>query len=415
MPEVVVLDGARTPIGSFGGMLREVNAPTLLEHAFRAALAKTKIDPREIDETIVGQVFQGSDAPDIARFCSLRVGIPEQVPGIAINRQCASGLEAAVWGAKNILTGEADLVLTGGVESMSTVPYHIRGMRWGVKMGPQIMIDGMAELLDDPSAGGMWIWAENMADKFEVSRAEQDQWSLVSHQRAVAATASGRMREEIAPIEIAERKGTRGAASSRGTIDSKSNAKSPRDAASVMDKDEGPRADTSLEKLARLEPKWKSDGTITPGNASTMNDGACAVFIASREKANALGVQPLAQIVSWAIVGVDPEITGYAPVVAIPAALKKAGLAQKDIALFEVNEAFAVMIVTTIRELNLDPEKLNVNGGAIALGHPVGMSGNRLLLTMAYELKHRRAEFGVIALCAGGGQGIAMVVQNIQG
>ncbi len=390
MTDVVVLDGARTPIGSFGGSLREVDAPTLLEHAFRAALDKTKIDPHEIDETIVGQVFQGSDAPDIARFCSLRVGIPQEIPGIAINRQCASGLEAAVWGAKNILTGEANLVLTGGVESMSTVPYHIRGMRWGVKMGPQIMIDGMAELMDDPSAGGMWIWAENMADKFEVSREEQDKWSLVSHQRAVAATASGRMREEIAPIEIAEKKGVR-----------------------VMDKDEGPRADTSLEKLARLEPKWKSDGTITPGNASTMNDGASAVFVASREKANALGIRPLAKIISWAVVGVDPNITGYAPVVAIPAALKKAGLAQKDIALWEVNEAFAVMIVTTIRELSLDPEKLNVNGGGIALGHPVGMSGNRLLLTMAYELKHRHEEFGVIALCAGGGQGIALVLQNI--
>jgi acetyl-CoA acetyltransferase family protein len=390
MTEVVVLDGARTPIGSFGGSLREVNAPTLLEHAFRAALDKTKIDPREIDETMVGQVFQGSDAPDIARFCSLRVGIPEQVPGIAINRQCASGLEAAVWGAKNILTGEARLVLTGGVESMSTVPYHLRGMRWGVKMGPQILVDGMAELIDDPSAGGMWIWAEHMADEFDVSRAEQDRWALISHQRAVAATASGRMREEIAPIEIVGKKGVR-----------------------VMDQDEGPRADTSLEKLARLEPKWRSDGTITPGNASTMNDGACAVFVASREKADALGIPPLAKIVSWAVVGVDPYITGYAPVVAIPAALKKAGLTQQDIALFEVNEAFAVMIVTTMRELNLDPEKLNVNGGGIALGHPVGMSGNRLLLTMAYELKRRHAEFGVIALCAGGGQGIAMVVQNI--
>jgi acetyl-CoA C-acetyltransferase len=390
MTDVVILDGARTPIGAFGGSLRETNAPTLLEHAFRAALAKTRIDPKEIDETIVGQVFQGSDAPDIARYCSLRVGIPKEVPGIALNRQCASGLEAAVWGAKNILTGESNLVLTGGVESMSTVPYHIRGMRWGVKMGPQFLIDGMAELLDDPSAGGMWIWAENMAEKFAVAREEQDNWSLVSHQRAVAATASGRLREEIAPIEVPEKKGVR-----------------------VMDKDEGPRADTSLEKLARLEPKWKWDGTITAGNASTMNDAASAVFIASREKADALGCKPLAKIVAWAVVGVDPEITGYAPVVAIPAALKKAGLEQKDIALFEVNEAFAVMIVTTIRELNLDPEKLNVNGGGIALGHPVGMSGNRLLLTMAYELRHRQQEFGVISLCAGGGQGIAMVIQNI--
>ena len=389
MTEVVVLDGARTPIGVFGGSLREMNAPTLLEHAFRAALAKTQIAPQEIDETIVGQVFQGSDAPDIARFCSLRVGILQESPGITINRACASGLESAVWGAKSILTGEAHLVLTGGVESMSTVPYHVRGLRWGVKMGPQFLIDGMAELFDDPSAGGMWIWAENMAAKFEVAREEQDKWALVSHQRAVAAAAAGRLRAEITPIELPEKKGVR-----------------------VLDRDEGPRADTSLEKLAHLEPKW--GGTITPGNASAMNDGACAVFIASREKANALGIAPLAKIVSWAVVGVDPEITGYAPVVAIPAALKKAGLMQNDIALFEVNEAFAVMIVTTLRALHLDPEKLNVNGGGISLGHPVGMSGSRLLLTLAYELKRRNQEFGVIALCAGGGQGIAAAIQNIQ-
>src|SRR5512138_2800929 len=198
------------------------------------------------------------------------------------------------------------------------------------------------------------------------------------------------MREEIAPMEAPDRKGVR-----------------------VMDKDEGPRADTSLEKLARLEPKFKWDGTITPGNASTLNDGACAVFISSTDKAHALGLKPLCKIVSWAVVGVDPEITGYAPVAAIPAALKKAGLESADIALYEVNEAFAVMMVTTIRELNLDPEKVNVNGGGVALGHPVGMSGNRLLLSIGYELARRQADFGVIALCAGGGQGIAMVVQNV--
>lgn len=390
MTDVVVLDGARTPIGSFGGSLRELNAPTLMEHAMRAALAKTKIDPHAIDETIVGQVFQASDAPDIARYCSLRVGIPQHVPGIAINRQCASGLESAVWGAKSILTGEAQLVLTGGVESMSTVPYILRGVRWGARMGTQKLIDGMWELTDDPSAGGMWIWAEHMAEKFEIAREEQDQWARVSHQRAVAATASGRLRKEIAPIEMPDRKGVR-----------------------VIDQDEGPRADTSLEKLQRLEPRWKRDGTITPGNASTMNDAACAVFVASREKADELGIEPLAKIVAWAVVGVGPLITGYAPVVAIPAALKKAGLTQQDIALFEVNEAFAVMIVTTMRELNLDPARLNVNGGGISLGHPVGMSGSRLLLTMAYELKERQQEFGVISLCAGGGQGIAMVLQNI--
>jgi acetyl-CoA C-acetyltransferase len=248
----------------------------------------------------------------------------------------------------------------------------------------------MAELYDDVTAGGMWIWAENMAERFEVSRQAQDEWSLLSHQRAVAAAASGRMRQEIAPIEVPDKKGVR-----------------------VMDRDEGPRADTSLEKLARLEARFKWDGTITPGNASSMNDGASAVFIASREKAAALGFKPMSRIVSWAVVGIDPEITGYAPVVAIPLALKRAGLTPQDIGLYEVNEAFAVMIVTTLRELNLDPEKLNVNGGGVALGHPVGMSGNRLLLTMAYELRNRNVEFGVIALCAGGGQGIALVLQNL--
>ena len=389
MADIVILGGARTPIGAFGGTLRDFNAPTLMEHAMRGALAKTKIDPHTIDETIVGQVFQGSDAPDIARYCSLRVGIPANVPGIAINRQCASGLEAAVWGAKSILTGDAQLVLTGGVESMSTVPYILRGVRWGARMGTQPITDGMWELADDPSAGAMWKWAEHMAEKFNVSRAEQDQWALLSHQRAVAATASGRLREEIFPMQLPERKGVR-----------------------IIDQDEGPRADTSLEKLAQLQPKWKRDGTITPGNASTMNDGACAVFIASREKANALGIPPMAKIASWAVAGVDPLITGYAPVVAIPAALKKAGLTFDAIDLYEVNEAFAVMLVTTIRELGLDPARLNVNGGGISLGHPVGMSGNRLLLTMAIELQKRQKEFGVIALCAGGGQGIAVVIQN---
>jgi acetyl-CoA C-acetyltransferase len=287
------------------------------------------------------------------------------------------------------MTGDAQLVLTGGVESMSTVPYILRGVRWGARMGTQPIIDGMWELADDPSAGAMWKWAEHMAEKFNVSRAEQDQWALLSHQRAVAATASGRLREEIFPMQLPERKGVR-----------------------IIDQDEGPRADTSLEKLAQLQPKWKRDGTITPGNASTMNDGACAVFIASREKANALGIPPMAKIASWAIAGVDPLITGYAPVVAIPAALKKAGLTFDAIDLYEVNEAFAVMLVTTIRELGLDPARLNVNGGGISLGHPVGMSGNRLLLTMAIELQKRQKEFGVIALCAGGGQGIAVVIQN---
>ncbi len=392
MTEVFVIEGARTPIGSFGGSLKEINAPTLLEHVFRGALGKTKIDPQEIDEVIVGQVFQGSDAPNIARYASLRVGVPQNVPGVTLNRQCASGLEAAVWGAKNILSGESEVVLTGGVESMSTVPYHIRGARWGLKMGPQFLIDGMAELYDDVTAAGMWIWAENMSERFEVAREEQDRWSLLSHQRAVAANGSGRFAEEICPVEILEKRGAR-----------------------VMDRDEGPRADTSYEKLARLPAKFKYGGAITPGNASPLNDGACATFLASGEKADALGLKPLTKILSWAIVGVDPEITGYAPVSAIPAALKKAGLPLSHVGLFEINEAFAVMMVTAIRDLNLDPAKVNVNGGAIAMGHPVGMSGNRMLLSLSHEMKKRGVECGVASLCAGGGMGIAVVLQNANG
>lgn len=392
MTDIVVIDGVRTPLGSFGGSLKEINAPTLLEHVFKGALEKTKIDPKEIDEIIVGQVFQGSDSPNIARFAGLRAGIPDSVPGVTLNRQCASGLEAAVWGAKNIQAGESKLVLTGGVESMSTVPYIIRGARWGLKMGTQFLIDGMAELADDVTGAGMWIWAENMSERFEVSREEQDRWSLVSHQRAVAATESGRFKEEIYPIEIPEKRSVR-----------------------LMDRDEGPRADTSYEKLARLQARFKYDGTITPGNASPLNDGASAILLASREYAAALGLKPLTKIVSWAIIGVDPEITGYAPVYAIPAALNKAGLATADIGLYEINEAFAVMMVTAIRDLNLDPDKVNVNGGAIAMGHPVGMSGNRLLLSLSHEMHKRGAQFGVASLCAGGGMGIAMVLENMNG
>ncbi len=389
MQEAFVIDGVRTPIGSFGGSLREVNAPGLLEHVFRGALDKTGIPPQEIDEVIAGQVFQGSDGPDIARFCALRAGLPQTVPGVTLNRQCASGLEAAVWGAKNIRTGESALVLTAGVESMSTVPYIVRGARWGLKMGPQFFADGMLELADDVSAAGMWIWAENMVEKFEVSREAQDEWAWLSHRRAVAAAECGRLREEIYPIEVTERKGAR-----------------------VIERDEGPRPDTSLEKLARLEPRFKYDGAITPGNASPLSDGACATFLASREKAEALGLKPLTRIVAWSIIGIDPEITGYAPVYAIPEALKKAGLSLADIGLFEINEAFAVMMVTAVRDLNLDPEKVNVNGGAIALGHPVGMSGNRMLLSLSYEMNKRGVEFGVASLCAGGGMGIAVVLQN---
>jgi acetyl-CoA C-acetyltransferase len=390
MTDAYIVGGARTPIGAFGGSLREHNAPMLLEHAFRAGLEKTRIPAHEIDEVIVGQVFQGSDAPNIARFSALRAGLPQDIPGVTLNRQCASGLEAAVWAAKNIRAGESELVLTGGVESMSTVPYLIRGARWGLKLGPQFLIDGMIELGDDPAAAGMWIWAENMAERFEISREEQDRWAALSHARALAAASAGRFDDEIAPVEIVEKKGTR-----------------------TLARDENPRVDATPDTLARLQPRFKYDGTITPGNASPLNDGAACTFIASRDKAATLGLAQIARIRAWAIVGIDPEITGYAPVYAIPAALKKAGLEIGDIDLFEINEAFAVMMVATVRDLNLDPDKVNVNGGALAMGHPVGMSGNRILFSLARQLQKQGAQFGVASLCAGGGLGIAVVLEAV--
>jgi acetyl-CoA acetyltransferase family protein len=256
-------------------------------------------------------------------------------------------------------------------------------------MGPHFLADGISELYDDVSAAGMWIWAEHMAEVFDVSRSAQDEWALLSHHRALAAAASGRLADEIYPFEIETRKGTR-----------------------TMDRDEGPRPDTSAEALAALEPRWKYDGTVTPGNSSPLSDGACVTVLASGERGREFALRPLTRIISWAVVGIDPEITGYSPVHAIPAALKKVKLDLQDIGLFEINEAFAVMMVTSVRDLGLDPDKVNVNGGAIALGHPVGMSGNRLLLTLSHEMKTRGVEFGVVSLCAAGGLGIAAVLQN---
>ena len=312
---------------------------------------------------------------------------------MTLNRQCASGLEAAVYGAKDILAGEADLVLTGGVESMSTVPYHVRGMRWGVKMGPQFLIDGMAELYDDVTAGGMWIWAENMAERFEVSRQAQDEWSLLSHQRAVAATASGRMRQEIAPIELPDKKGVR-----------------------LMDRDEGPRADTSLEKLARLEARFKWDGTITPGNASPMNDGGAAVVIASREYARKNGLAPMARVVGYAQAAVEPKYLFAAPAYAIPKLLKKIGWTLNDVDLIELNEAFAAQVLAdgyALADQGWNWDKVNVHGGAIALGHPLGCSGARIVTTLVHEMKKRGSRYGLATMCVGVGQGEAVIVEMI--
>jgi acetyl-CoA acyltransferase 2 len=388
MRDVYLIDGVRTPMGRFGGALRDVNAPTLAEVVMRETLQRCQVDAAEMDEIIFGQVFQGSDAPDLARFCALRVGLPPDVPGITLNRQCASGLEAVALAAKNIILGEADLVLSGGVESMSTVPYVLRGMRWGVKMGPHFVHDGMFELRDDVSAGGMWMWAEHMAERFNVTRPQLDEYALLSHQRAVAATRSGRFAEEIVPVDLPPRKGQ----------------------PARLEVDEGPRAETSLEKLAALKPAFKRGGTVTAGNASQISDGASALLVASAEKAQALGLEPQARVMAWAVVGVDPMLTGWANVPAIRQVLEKAGLSLADIGLFEVNEAFAVVNCVVERELGLDRERVNVNGGAIALGHPVGMSGNRLLLTMVKEMRRRGVEHGLVSLCAGGGMGMAMVV-----
>jgi acetyl-CoA C-acetyltransferase len=351
------------------------------------------IDPGLIDDVMWGCCYQRTkDETNLARVASLKADIPVEVPAFTIHRTCTSAMQAVVSGTQAIKLGDASIVLAGGTESMSTVPYTLDGLRWGVRMNHVELRDAMWDGLTQLGTGlGMGMTAETLAEKYNVSREDQDELAYTSHMRAVAAIKEGKFKDEIMPLEIPQRKGD------------------PK----VFDTDEHPRADTTIEKLAKLKPVFKKDGTVTAGNASGMNDASAGVLIMSYQKAKELGIKPLAKIVSYGVAGVDPDIMGYGPVPATKKALDRAGLGLKDIELIEVNEAFAAQYLVVERELGLDRNITNVNGSGIALGHPVGCTGVRLIVTLLYEMKRRGAALGLATLCSGGGMGMTTIIENV--
>jgi len=383
--EIVILSAARTPFGKFCGALKDLTATELGVVAVRAALERGGIKPEEIDHVIFGNVLQTSaDAVYLARHIGLKSGIPPSVPALAVNRLCGSGFQAIVSGAQLLLLQEASYVLAGGTENMSQAPHVIRSARWGIPLGEGRMEDSLWSALTDSYCNlNMAETAENLASQYGITRKQADAFALESQMRTKSANESARFNEEIVAV------------------------------AAVLDRDEHPRPNTTPKGLAELKPVFRKDGIVTAGNASGISDGAAAVVLTTAEKAEKRGVKPLARIVSWGIAGCDPSIMGIGPVPAIKIALEGAGLALDQIDLFEINEAFACQYLAVEKELGLDRKKINVNGGAIAIGHPLGATGVRLTVTLIFELRRRNARFGIASACIGGGQGIALLVERM--
>ncbi|MCI0485825.1 MAG: acetyl-CoA C-acetyltransferase [Blastocatellia bacterium] len=390
--DVFILGGARTAMGEYGGALRDLSAIELGAIAARAALERSLVAPESIDHAVIGNALQTSgDAIYGARHVALKAGVPIDKPALTVNRLCGSGIQAIVSGAQMIQLGEASTVLAGGMESMSQAPHVIRGARWGIRLGEGKLEDSlMVALLDTHCGFYMAQTAENLARQHDISREEQDSFALLSQQRAAAAWDAGRLSEEVVPVEIKGRKGT-----------------------TVFERDDHMRPDTTLEGLAKLRAAFSKDGFVTAGNASGIVDGAAAVVLVDEEAARRMESRPTGRIVSWGIAGVPPEIMGIGPVPATRKALAAAGLTLDDIDLVEVNEAFAGQYLAVERELQLDRERTNVNGGAIALGHPLGATGTRIVLTVLNELRRREKRYGLATACIGGGQGIAMIVEAL--
>ncbi len=390
--DVFILGGARTPMTQHVGALKDVSAIDLGATASKAALERTGTKPEWIDHVVFGNVQQSSvDAHYGARHVGLKAGVPQEVPALTVNRLCGSGIQAVLSGAQQIQLDESGVVLAGGMENMSQVPHIIRGLRSGLKLGQGKLEDWLWEGLNDPYAGcSMAITAENCAVKYGITREQSDAYALRSQQLASKAWTSGIMNEEVTPVEIKTRKGM-----------------------TVVDKDDHMRPETTMEVLAKLPAVFKKDGVVTAGNASGIVDGAAALVIAGAQAVKDKGVRPLGRIVSWAAVGVDPTLMGMGPAPAIRKALDRAGLKLADLDLIEIDEAFAPQYLACEKELGLDREKVNVNGGAIALGHPLGASGARLLLTLLLELRRRGKKYGVASACIGGGQGIAMIIEAV--
>ncbi len=388
--DVFIVGGARTPMTDYVGALSGLSAIELGAIASRAAFERTGVKPEWVDHAIVGNVLQTSaDAIYAARHIALKSGVPVDVPALTVNRLCGSGIQAAINGAQLIQLGDANVVLTGGVESMSQAPHVIRGLRSGLKLGQGKLEDYLWEALLDPYCGcTMAMTAENCAAKYGISREDQDCFALRSQQLADAAWREGRLVEEVVPVEVKGRKGVQ-----------------------LVDRDDHMRPETTMDVLRKLPPAFKKDGTVTAGNASGIVDGGAALILASREGVDRHGLKPIGRLVSSAVVGVEPSLMGMGPAPATRKALQQAGLSLDDIDLIEVNEAFAGQYLAVEKELGLNRDKVNVNGGAIALGHPLGMSGTRLMLTLLLELRRRGKKRGLATACIGGGQGIAAIVE----
>ena len=388
MKDIVIVDGARTPMAEYNGHFSDISAIDLAVIASKEALSRSGFTGEQIDHVIVGNALQTSgDAIYGARHVGLKAGVPNHVPALTVNRLCGSGIQSIINAAEQIELGEATTVLAGGMENMSQAPFVVRGARKGLRLGQAPMEDSLMVALLDTYAGlYMAQTSDNLARKHGISREEQDEFALRSQTCAAAATKSGKLKDEIVPVPVG-RKGE------------------------LISEDDHMRPETTMEGLAKLKPAFAKDGFVTAGNASGIVDGAAMLVVTSAE--NAKDRKPLGRIVSWGVTGCDPEIMGIGPVPATQAALKKAGMKLDDIDLIEINEAFAGQILAVAKELGIDKEKLNVNGGAIALGHPLGASGTRLLLTVLYELRRRKQKYGLASACIGGGQGIAMIVESL--
>lgn len=390
--EAVIISAARTPVGKFLGSLKGFSATDLGSIVVRESVKRAGIKPEDVDEVIMGCVIQAGLGQNPARQAALNGGLPSTVAAVTVNKVCGSGLKAVMMAAQGVQLGDSEMVVAGGMESMSNAPYLIPKAREGYRLGNGELVDSMIH-------DGLWCAFENyhmgctgevVADEYKVSRAEQDEFAVNSHRKAAAAIKAGRFKDEIVPVEIKQKKG----------------------AALVFDTDETVREDTTVEVLGKLKPAFKSEGSVTAGNAPGVNDGASAVVVTSLRRARELGVEPMAKIVAQAVSGVDPRLVMMAPVEAVRKLLKKTGWSGSEVDLVELNEAFSVAAVAVTRELGLDPEKVNVNGGAVALGHAIGQSGSRLLTTMLYELKRRDARRGIVSLCLGGGNAVAMAIER---
>ncbi len=391
MNEIVIAAALRSGVGKFNGTIGKVPAAELGAQIIKALLARTKVDPEQISEVIMGQVLTAGVGQNPARQALIRAGLPDRIPGMTINKVCGSGLKATHLAAQAIKCGDADIIIAGGQESMSSAPHVLQGSREGFRMGDAKLTDSMIHdgLWDIYNDYHMGVTAENVAKKFEISRRDQDEFAAASQQKAEAAQKAGRFKSEIAPIEIVTRKGT-----------------------ITFETDEYIRPGTTAAALAELKPAFSKDGTVTAGNASGINDGAAAVMMMSARKAEELGLEPLARVRAYSCAGVDPKIMGMGPVPASQLCLQKAGWTHQDLDLMEINEAFAAQAIAVNRQMGWDTSKINVNGGAIAIGHPIGASGARILVTLLHEMIRRDAKKGLASLCIGGGMGVALAIER---